>query len=199
MPPATRQPTFRNRLTALFLFCVLGIPVISLLPAPLHAASDDRLLQIKAAFTYRFLLFTQWPDDPEGGDGVKRIGVVDNRSLATLFEILVSQGTNKDNLQVVFLDHTATAEDFRHCRLLYIPASAEARGRKILQQVNGYPVLTVSDMDSFIELGGMIALVVKRNHIRFAVNRGQAQNAEITFNAQMLKLATYVVEADNEE
>ncbi len=102
-------------------------------------------------------------------------------------------------MQVRLLDNTATAEDYRRCQLLYIPASAEAQVKEILQLVDGYPVLTVSDMDSFLELGGMIALEIQHNHIRFAVNRGQAEKTGITFNAQMLKLATLVVEAKDEK
>jgi hypothetical protein len=185
-----------SRFTALLFFCVLCLQFTLFLCDPVHAKPDNRLLQIKAAFTYRFLLFTQWP---AGENEIKRIGVVDNRSFATLFEIQVSQGTNKDKIKVIFLDHTATAEDFRRCHLLYIPTTTKIRYENILQQVEGYPVLTVSDMDSFLDLGGMIALFNQRNRVRFAVNRAQAQGVGISFNAKMLKLAESVVEASNEE
>ena len=53
-------------------------------------------------------------------------------------------------------------------------------------------------MDSFVEVGGMIHLTTQQNRIRFVVNRSHANDVGISFNAQMLKLATTVIEVDNE-
>jgi len=184
----------------LLLCAVFSILTVLCCFSPVHAQSDSRLLQIKAAFTYRFLLFTKWPEQTSpASDEVIRIGVVDNHVFAALFEKMSSnQGANKKKIVVQFLDDSATADDFRRCRLLYISASAADRSNKILQQVAGYPVLTVSDMDSFVEVGGMIHLTTQQNRIRFVINRSRANDVGISFNAQMLKLATTVIEVDNE-
>lgn len=156
------------------------------------------MLQIKAAFTYRFLLFTRWPEQITTSRGSIRIGIVENDTLVRLFKGLSSKQTSPKRIEVVPLSADASPEILRSCQLLYIPAANHNLVTGYLQQVAGYPVLTISDTDIFLDQGGMITLFRQRNNIRFSINRKKATAAGISFSSQMLKMATHIVENGND-
>jgi len=64
----------------------------------------------------------------------------------------------------------------------------------IFKMLGKFPILTISDMDNFLEKGGMISLITTQNRIKFAINRKKAKDAGIEFRAQMLKLAIKILE-----
>lgn len=97
-------------------------------------------------------------------------------------------------IEVLFLDSRSSPEAFRSCQLLYIPASLGLRGVDYLDYVHGYPVLTVSDMDAFLERGGMISLFQEANKIRFSIDQERARQVGISFRSQLLKMASRIVE-----
>ena len=67
------------------------------------------------------------------------------------------------------------------------------RGDPLLGQVDGSPVLTVSDTPEFLKLGGQIVLVRENKRIRFDVNLPAVRKSGITLRAQLLRLARHVI------
>jgi uncharacterized protein DUF4154 len=54
------------------------------------------------------------------------------------------------------------------------------------------PVLTVSDVPRFLEHGGMIALEMQGNHVRFSVALDAVNRAGLTLSSELLKVASRV-------
>jgi hypothetical protein len=79
------------------------------------------------------------------------------------------------------------------CQVLFISNTDEKKIRKLLERLEGLPVLTISDSTDFIQKGGMIEFNMINDHIRFSINYLAAHNAGISFSAQMLKLAKKVI------
>ena len=80
------------------------------------------------------------------------------------------------------------------CRAVFIARSEESRLDSILEALRGRPLLTISDIDGFVERGGMIGLVVqRRNLVRWAINRKSLDEARLTPRAQLLRNAVRVV------
>jgi hypothetical protein len=53
-------------------------------------------------------------------------------------------------------------------------------------------VLTVGESDWFIDSGGMIRLFLEGGKVRFEVNAGAAEQAQLKVSSQLLKLARAV-------
>lgn len=176
-------------------FLGLCVIIISLCLPVSGQCESSRNYKIKAGFIYRFILFTEWPEQAfvTSNDTIT-LGIVGENPFAGFFAQVAGRSVAGKNLKVLELTAADSPERFRQCHLLYIHPSQEEQTSQIIEAVRGQPVVTISDMDDFLEQGGMISFFSRRNRIKFAVHRGLASREGIRFRAQMLKMAAQVVE-----
>jgi hypothetical protein len=62
----------------------------------------------------------------------------------------------------------------------------------MLAALDGSSVLTVADMDHFIESGGMIQFVMQEKRVRFAIDVGASSRARLKVSSKLLSLALAV-------
>lgn len=85
----------------------------------------------------------------------------------------------------------------RSCHLLYAGSVDPKGAAHLLDTLKGAPVLTVSDLGTFAQIGGMAQLFVEDDRMRFAVNVQAAQRCKLRFSAQLLSLAKLVKDDPN--
>ena len=78
------------------------------------------------------------------------------------------------------------------CHLIFIGLSEPERLRQIIANSNAANVLTVGDIDDFIEFGGVIGLIKSANKIKFEINLISAKQARLKIDLRLLRLATSV-------
>jgi hypothetical protein len=140
---------------------------------------------------FNFLKFVEWPDDP-GADahGKWVIGFTGDSPISDELARLANGKTvlGRD-LQIKKLQ---PADNPRTCNILFIGESEKKRLPSILATLRGASVLTVADMNSFIESGGMIQFVVQDARVRISINVGGTARAHLKVSSKLLSLA-YVV------
>ena len=67
-----------------------------------------------------------------------------------------------------------------------------------LKQVVAPGVLTVGESDDFLDMGGVIRLLIEDKKVRFEVNMDAAQRAHLTISSQLLKLARAIKPLNHE-
>ncbi len=186
-----------NRMIKLIIPCVLLLELVFSIAG--FAAEPTREYKIKAGFLYKFLSFAEWPEDAFADDNTTIIiGIVGEDPFAGIFEKVVGQPVDGRRLAVKRFKKNATAEMLQQCHLLFIDPSLKKPGMKdLLEALGSYPVLTVSEMNEFIHLGGMINLVTKKNKVTFNINRAAAGLVGIKFRSRLLRLATHVTDGNN--
>jgi hypothetical protein len=147
--------------------------------------------QVKAAYLFNFLKFVEWPGDPLADThGRWVIGIAgDNPFGDELTQIISGKTVQGHELQVKRFQQ---GEDLLACHVLFISASEKKRLPSILVTLNGSSVLTVADMDHFIESGGMIQFVMEEKRVRFGIDVGAASRAHLKVSAKLLSLARTV-------
>ncbi len=155
-------------------------------PLPLYASE----YQAKATFLYNFTKFVDWP--PAAADSKEPlIMVVFGRDpFARALEHTVWGKTVSDRRLVV--RQVRRLEQLAPCNLLFISAEERKLAPEILKAVEQATVLTVSEMEDFLELGGMVRLVMESNQVRFMVNREAARRKGLTISSKLLSLAGIV-------
>jgi hypothetical protein len=154
-----------------------------------------REYQIKAAYCYKFLFFSEWPhEDDTATPGTITVGVVGDQSAERAFSELEGQEVRGEVVRVIELDSTAPGDDLRRCRLLFIARGSAPSTRDLLRRLGSSPVLTVGEAEDFAANGGMIELVLRDGKVRFIVNRAAAERVGISFRARFLRLAEQVME-----
>lgn len=147
--------------------------------------------QVKAAYLFNFLKFVEWPGDPTADIHEHWIiGVVGENPFGyQLAQILTGKTAQGHELEVREL---RPGEDLRVCRVLFISASEKKRLLSTLAGLNGSSLLTVGDMDHFIESGGMIQFVTEEKRVRFAIDIGATSRARLKVSSKLLSLARAV-------
>jgi len=147
--------------------------------------------KVKAAFLFNFSKFIEWTTPlPQGEPFV--IGIVGVDPFGDLLEQTVRNKTINGRSLVV--RRYSNVKQLGPCHILFISASERNRLGSILQAVAGTGTLTVSEIESFAALGGMINFVLENNKVRFEINPEATARSGLQVNAQLLKLARVVRE-----
>jgi YfiR/HmsC-like len=147
-------------------------------------------LQIESAYVFNFIKFVEWPAHTiKHGKNIRLCVIGNNRlhaSLATL------DGRTAGAYKLQIMPRTETAGGLENCEVLYIDAQMRRRVIPILKALAAKPVLTISDIPNFAELGGNIGLIYGENRVLFEINLASTRNAGLRMSSQMLNLATNI-------
>jgi len=78
------------------------------------------------------------------------------------------------------------------CHIVFISRAEKERAAEILKQIEGKPVLTVGEEEGFCRMGGTTNILIEKERPRLEVNPDAAEQARLTINAKLLKVATIV-------
>ena len=157
-----------------------GLTAMALMLCCGGAAAAD-LLQLKAAFIYRFAQLTQWPPPPAreftycvAGD-------------AALQEALRAVAQN--GAHIVTLSEPQRAG---HCQLLVLGSGVRGDLRRWQEALGDDPVLIVGETPESFRSGAVIGLVIEPDGLAFRINQTESRRRGLAISYQMLKLAREV-------
>ena len=189
--PLPRRKHHRRRLLlliipALFLFAAL----YSLALPPLFAQRGrPTQYQVEAVYLYQFGNFVIWPPQAAPPDSFPICILGHDPFGETLDSTVTGELIGQTPLKVERLD---SAEEARHCRIVYISDTESTQLTRILDTLRDSPVLTVSEVPDFASRGGMIQFLLEDNKVRFEINLATAQKAGLAVSSQLLKVAASV-------
>ncbi|MBN1764552.1 MAG: YfiR family protein [Sedimentisphaerales bacterium] len=177
--------------------------------------------EIKAVYLYNFLQFAAWPEaekdtgtKPDAAqnpapdsekkekdtDALKKnticIGILGQDLFGESFNEVEEKviPSLKKKLVIKRFGPYDSKVDITRCHLLFISSSEEKNLKPILAQVKDAPILTVADTAGFIETGGMINLIMKKNKVRWEINLTPVRRAGLRLDSQLIRNAVRVVE-----
>jgi len=183
----------RSRLAAVArgLGCGLGLVALVAISAKVQVGSADEY-SVKAAYLYNFAKFVEWPAETVDPGKPLVIAVLGKNDFGAVLKQTV-QGETVNGRAILVLS-VSRIEDLRYCHILYLGSLNKNRLAEILRATEGAGILTVSETDEFIQLGGVIAFVSEGNKIRFEINLGAARRNRLTISAKLLRVAKGVTE-----
>ena len=143
---------------------------------------------LKAAFLFNFCQFVEWPGTAfPTPNSPLIIGVIGadpfGGTLAETIEGEVIRG------RPIRMERYRRPEDARNCHVLFIAESERHRIPTILSPLRGTNVLTVGESETFLRLGGMIALIADQNRVRLQINPTVAKSAHLDLSSKLLRVA----------
>ena len=145
--------------------------------------------QFKAALLFNFAKFVEWPSgafpDPRSPIVFGILG--ENPFHDDLIRTLQDKTINNRSLVVREFNSVTEATN---CQVLFISVSEKRRLPEILQTLRSSSALTVSELDRFIESGGMIYLFAENKKIHFQVSPDAAKSAGLKVSSKLLGLST---------
>jgi hypothetical protein len=177
------------RIMAVLVAHLFSSAVISPLIAQ-EQSSGPSEYQVKAAFLFNFAKFVEWP--PESFADTNSpiiIGVLGNNPFGEDLERTVRNKTVEGRPFVV--TQLSSAQGAKNCHILFISSSLSDRRRlaEVLDAVESSPVLTVSEMNRFVQSGGMINFVIEDGRVHFEINNNAARQVGLRISSKLLSLA----------
>jgi hypothetical protein len=171
---------------------IVVVLIISLNPTA-NSAESRRAgeYELKAAFLYNFIKFTEWPpEEIAKSDQPFVIGVLGKDPFGAALDKVV-EGETIFRKPIV-TKRFSRLEDAAGVHVLFISSSEGNNLPAILRALDSYSILTVSEIDNFAQRGGVINLKKENERIVFEINIDAAKHAGLSMNAQLLKLAKVV-------
>jgi hypothetical protein len=140
---------------------------------------------VKAAFLYNFVKFVEWPATSSQTGPVALCVLGKDPFDGELERATEGKTVNGRSLVVRRVNDATSAQS---CQVLFVSASEAARAPEVMKRVAGWSVLTVSDIDRFSDLGGIINFLMDGQRVRFRINQGAAERASLRISSKLLQL-----------
>jgi hypothetical protein len=174
-----------------FAFALVALLISPVPRASAASATEVREYQIKAVFLYNFAQFVDWPPeafaDPHAPLVIGILG--DDPFGASIDEAVRGETVNNRPMEIRrFKD----GDDYSNCHILFISQSEAGRIDEVLGRLKGRSILTVSDIDGFSKVGGIIRFVIENSKVRLRINLEASKQARLRISSKLLRPAEIV-------
>jgi YfiR/HmsC-like len=165
---------------------------------PLSAFGQEKAFgedTLKALYSYKFALFTEWPEVKlNDGNATLEFCIIGRNPFGQAALDTIQDKPVKDKSIHVELYNSGVLSDesLNNCHVAFISGSEIQRLPALLNSLQHFPILTISDIAGFSSRGGMITLMKSGEHIQFEINPDAIKQAELTMSSKIIELATLV-------
>ena len=161
---------------------------ILLLMGPWASGQDVTEPALKAAFIYSFAKFTEWPTDavPRAAEPFV-LCVLGDAAVGDALERLVKGRSLAGHSMAV--SHVAPAGAQSLCHVLYVSGVTATQAGQLVARHRDVPVLTISDVEGFTDVGGIAQFFFEQGQLRFTIQAGSAKRAHLQISSNLLALA----------
>ncbi len=161
------------------------------IPATAQSSQSDSADALHAAFLFNFAKFTSWPKVSDLDTSIKfciQSGAIGQEVFA---------GWGKKRIQnrpvrVAFFTQFSAGE-LQNCSIMFFSETPVGVDKKGLREFGSmHHTLMVSDIEGFAAEGGHIELYLLNRRLRFKVNLGALEKADLALGAGVLNLAEIV-------
>lgn len=164
-----------------------AITLLLLLRGLAAPAQDVTEPALKAAFIYGFSKFTVWPDDALPAAPPSLMCVLGDPAVADALARTVEGRLHAG--RAISVSRVTAEGSLRGCQILYLSNVDATRAAQIVTGLRDAPVLTISDMDGFGELGGIAQLYFEHGQLRFSFRLDPARRARLEISSKLLTLS----------
>lgn len=131
----------------------------------------------------KFLHYIEWPIAP----GVPiTIGFLGDDPVEKELKGMVTGMVAKG--RTVAIKHSSKAGELKACQMVFISRSAKVNVKSVLGGFRGAGVLTVSDVDRFCSMGGMVGFRNEGGKTRFEIDGAAAKREKIAIDPELLQI-----------
>lgn len=153
-----------------------------------EAAEPSREYQVKAAFLFNFAQFVEWPTETFADkESPLIIGIYGADPFGSFLDETVRDEVVRG--RQITVKRCQKLSEVKSCHILFISQSEAAELNRILEEVKGKPVLTVSDISGAGQHGVMIRFTTEQNRVRFHINNEAAREVGLSVSSKLLRAA----------
>jgi hypothetical protein len=182
-----------DKIRPYFIVGVMACVIFLWFVAPANALENEQKRLIKAAYVYNIAKFTRWPDSTPNDLRSTPLSLCIAGEDELGLEGLRGKVVKKQPLEIHFIKSAYVP---RNCHMLYVStsllASRSINYLELIQSINNFPVLTLSEIPDFARQGGGFELYQSGGQTRFIINLGVIRRAGLEVNPRLLNLAVVI-------
>ena len=151
---------------------------------PVSAQAQVSEYDLKIAFIYNFISFTDWP--VEIARYLKLCTLADDSFNAAL-DVALEEKRVKDSL--ITIRRLRPDEELDKCHVVFISHAERAHLPQLLPELKHHPILTITDSPGWAEKGIMIEMVVEQQRVTFKTNVDPTARFQVKISSKLLRLA----------
>jgi len=160
---------------------------VLLLTQVLASAQDVTAPALKASYIYNFAKFTEWPAGLVPATEPYVMCVLGDAAVGDALEDAV-KGRELAGHRLTVARVTRAGPQ-RVCQVLYVSGVTAPEAAQLVAGLRDVPVLTISDVERFTELGGIAQLFFEYGRLRFTIHHEAAMRARLQISSRLLALA----------
>jgi len=172
-------------------------------------AVRNREYRIKAAFLYNFIRTVDWPEGRFADSNEPWvIGIVGKDPFGDAFGRVPDKAVKGRQVVIKRLPGVrdtpvsdpqngtcaAHTDALRRCHLLFVCRSEQASAPGLVQAVAGASVLTVGEVQGFLECGGCINFIPGADKGDFEINLDACKRAQLEVSSKLIRIAQRVIQ-----
>ena len=146
---------------------------------------------VKATFLYYFFHYISWPE--RGSESARtpyEFCVVEKGSVVNALELVLA--SPKAMKTAVNISEISDTEKVSGCDYIFIDSASEEYAQRIIAAAHGKAILTVSEIEGFASMGGMIELKRNSNRVNVLMNVDVLNTQGLKASSKLLNLATII-------
>lgn len=154
--------------------------------------------KIKAGLVYNLIKYTEWPKTTATPANQVKAGGNGNSLKICIFGddpfdgyLSPLQGRTAQHA-VISIAHVSIIPQTESCSVIIVHRNQREHLQRLFKFLQGKNILTISDIEKFSELGGMVELARHEEKIALHINKESVDSAKLIIDARMLKLAKIV-------
>ena len=145
---------------------------------------------IKAAFLFNFAKFVDWPADAFKDDlSPINLYILGTDPFGPALDTLKDKTIKGRPFKIKRVNKV---DEIGACHILFISASEKGNLKQILYALKNSYTLTVSEIEGFAQMGGIINFIIINKKVHFEINPNAAQECSLKISSQLLNLAKIV-------
>lgn len=149
--------------------------------------------QVKAIWLVRLLRFVDWPPVVEQSQSGISIGIIGEDPFGNYFDPVEGREIMGKKLVIKRLGAFDEETDLSGLRILFVTESERRNLTRILDRAAGLHVLTVSEIDGFLDRGGMVNFVNVDQTVQFEINEKALHVNGLRISSEILGRAHRVI------
>jgi hypothetical protein len=142
---------------------------------------------VKAGYVYNFAKFIDWPAD---GPAKRELTVCTyGKTALEGFLVQAVRGKLVHGLPISVVRLDPMKPEWEQCSLIFFGIAQSKGIESALNRLQGRPVVTIGECESFLERGGMIVMLMDDGQIRFSLNLPAIAEAHLGISSRLVELA----------
>ena len=148
---------------------------------------DDSEYKLKSAYIYKIAKFVTWPTETlQRENSPIKIAFLGEDTMGKYLNALRNKMIDEHPIEVKSVSDVRECVD---CHIIFISKEYKSNMKAIRLALKELPILTISDMDEFIELGGLVSLDTVKNRLIISIDNSTAKSVGLNFNSKLLRVA----------